>query len=84
MLVHSFFQMETIGDRVDAESKKGPRGDSNQALGQTSVLNFFSKLRRHASLEGAGPYFRRWKFDTSHRAASLDDKGLATYFKYTF
>uniref|UniRef100_A0A3Q3WNF3 CACN subunit beta associated regulatory protein b n=1 Tax=Mola mola TaxID=94237 RepID=A0A3Q3WNF3_MOLML len=43
--------------------------------GQTSVLHFFSKLRRHASLEGAGPYFRRWKFDSSHRAASLDAKG---------
>uniref|UniRef100_A0A3Q3WAT9 CACN subunit beta associated regulatory protein b n=1 Tax=Mola mola TaxID=94237 RepID=A0A3Q3WAT9_MOLML len=41
----------------------------------TSVLHFFSKLRRHASLEGAGPYFRRWKFDSSHRAASLDAKG---------
>uniref|UniRef100_A0A3Q4HQ46 Protein Dos-like n=1 Tax=Neolamprologus brichardi TaxID=32507 RepID=A0A3Q4HQ46_NEOBR len=41
----------------------------------TSVLHFFSKLRRHASLEGAGPYFRRWKFDTTHRAASLDAKG---------
>ncbi|XP_070988685.1 voltage-dependent calcium channel beta subunit-associated regulatory protein-like [Oncorhynchus clarkii lewisi] len=30
---------------------------------------------RHASLEGAGPYFRKWKFDSSHRAASLDTKG---------
>lgn len=45
--------------------------------GQTSVLQFLSKLRRHASLEGAGPYFKRWKFDSSHRAASLDAKGLA-------
>ncbi|KAM4605291.1 voltage-dependent calcium channel beta subunit-associated regulatory protein [Polymixia lowei] len=45
------------------------------APGQTSVLQFFSKLRRHASLEGAGPYFRKWKFDSSHRAASLDAKG---------
>lgn len=65
--------METIADRGEPESKRG--GNSHHALGQTSVLSFLSKLRRHASLEGAGPYFRRWKFDTSHRAASLDDKG---------
>ncbi|CAB1456711.1 unnamed protein product [Pleuronectes platessa] len=51
------------------------RGELIQAQGQTSVLHFFSKLRRHASLEGAGPFFRRWKFDSSHRAASLDAKG---------
>lgn len=62
--------MEAIDDRGEAES------EMSQALGQGSVLHFFSKLRRHASLEGAGPYFRRWKFDTTHRAASLDAKGL--------
>ncbi|XP_069562255.1 voltage-dependent calcium channel beta subunit-associated regulatory protein isoform X1 [Brachyistius frenatus] len=67
--------MEAIGDRGETESERGQRGESTQAPGQTSVLHFFSKLRRHASLEGAGPYFRRWKFDTSHRAASLDAKG---------
>uniref|UniRef100_A0A3B5LFJ4 CACN subunit beta associated regulatory protein b n=1 Tax=Xiphophorus couchianus TaxID=32473 RepID=A0A3B5LFJ4_9TELE len=48
---------------------------NHDAPGPASVLHFLSKLRRHASLEGAGPYFRRWKFDTSHRAASLDAKG---------
>uniref|UniRef100_A0A3B3U788 Protein Dos-like n=1 Tax=Poecilia latipinna TaxID=48699 RepID=A0A3B3U788_9TELE len=64
-----------IGDRGEAESEWGPRGEPAQAPGPTSVLHFLSKLRRHASLEGAGPYFRRWKFDTSHRAASLDAKG---------
>uniref|UniRef100_A0A3B5BHW2 CACN subunit beta associated regulatory protein n=1 Tax=Stegastes partitus TaxID=144197 RepID=A0A3B5BHW2_9TELE len=64
-----------IGDRGEAESERGLRRESTPAPGQTSVLHFFSKLRRHASLEGAGPYFRRWKFDTSHRAASLDAKG---------
>uniref|UniRef100_A0A3B4UUF7 Voltage-dependent calcium channel beta subunit-associated regulatory protein-like n=1 Tax=Seriola dumerili TaxID=41447 RepID=A0A3B4UUF7_SERDU len=68
-------QMEAIGDRGEAESERGMRGELTQAPGQTSVLHFFSKLRRHASLEGAGPYFRRWKFDSSHRAASLDAKG---------
>ncbi|XP_008280440.1 protein Dos [Stegastes partitus] len=67
--------MEAIGDRGEAESERGLRRESTPAPGQTSVLHFFSKLRRHASLEGAGPYFRRWKFDTSHRAASLDAKG---------
>uniref|UniRef100_A0A3B5LJV6 CACN subunit beta associated regulatory protein b n=1 Tax=Xiphophorus couchianus TaxID=32473 RepID=A0A3B5LJV6_9TELE len=64
-----------IGDRGEAESEWGPREESAQAPGPASVLHFLSKLRRHASLEGAGPYFRRWKFDTSHRAASLDAKG---------
>ncbi|KAG7214672.1 hypothetical protein INR49_010564, partial [Caranx melampygus] len=67
--------MEAIGDRGETESEMGMRGELTQAPGQTSVLHFFSKLRRHASLEGAGPYFRRWKFDSSHRAASLDAKG---------
>ncbi|TDH05517.1 hypothetical protein EPR50_G00123380 [Perca flavescens] len=67
--------MEAIGDRGEAESERGMRGELTQAPGQTLVLHFFSKLRRHASLEGAGPYFRRWKFDSSHRAASLDAKG---------
>uniref|UniRef100_A0A8C6TVV5 Voltage-dependent calcium channel beta subunit-associated regulatory protein-like n=1 Tax=Neogobius melanostomus TaxID=47308 RepID=A0A8C6TVV5_9GOBI len=67
--------METFGNRGEPESKRGQESASFQALGQASVLNFFSKLRRHASLEGAGPYFKRWKFDSSHRAASLDDKG---------
>ncbi|XP_035489660.2 voltage-dependent calcium channel beta subunit-associated regulatory protein-like [Scophthalmus maximus] len=67
--------MEVIGDRGEAESERTLRAEMTQASGQTSVLRFFSKLRRHASLEGAGPYFRRWKFDSSHRAASLDAKG---------
>ncbi|KAM9845073.1 voltage-dependent calcium channel beta subunit-associated regulatory protein [Aulostomus maculatus] len=67
--------MEALRDRVEADSELGMRGESAQAPGQTLVLHFFSKLRRHASLEGAGPYFRRWKFDSSHRASSLDAKG---------
>ncbi|KAM9349919.1 voltage-dependent calcium channel beta subunit-associated regulatory protein [Symphorus nematophorus] len=67
--------MEAVGDRGEAESERGMRGELTQAPGQTLVLHFFSKLRRHASLEGAGPYFRKWKFDSSHRAASLDAKG---------
>ena len=73
--------MEALRDRAEAESGRGMRGELTQATGQTSVLHFFSKLRRHASLEGAGPYFRKWKFDSSHRAASLDAKGLNTCYK---
>lgn len=67
--------METFGHRGEPESNRAQESGSIQALGQTTVFNFFSKLRRHASLEGAGPYFKRWKFDSSNRAASLDDKG---------
>uniref|UniRef100_A0A671SJT6 Voltage-dependent calcium channel beta subunit-associated regulatory protein-like n=1 Tax=Sinocyclocheilus anshuiensis TaxID=1608454 RepID=A0A671SJT6_9TELE len=41
---------------------------------QGPMLQFFTKLRRHASLEGASPYFKikKWKFDSSQRASSLD------------
>lgn len=66
--------MEAVSNRGETEEDKAAR---SHAPGQTSVLQFLSKLRRHASLEGAGPYFKRWKFDSSHRAASLDAKGLA-------
>uniref|UniRef100_A0A3Q4B7Y5 CACN subunit beta associated regulatory protein b n=1 Tax=Mola mola TaxID=94237 RepID=A0A3Q4B7Y5_MOLML len=70
-------QHSTILDQspTHADGERAMRRELTQAPGQTSVLHFFSKLRRHASLEGAGPYFRRWKFDSSHRAASLDAKG---------
>ncbi|XP_061835768.1 voltage-dependent calcium channel beta subunit-associated regulatory protein [Nerophis lumbriciformis] len=66
--------LEVLGDRLDAHSDH-TIGEYTQAPRQSSVFQFLSKLRRHASLEGAGPYFRRWKFDSSHRAASLDAKG---------
>uniref|UniRef100_A0A673JZ82 CACN subunit beta associated regulatory protein b n=1 Tax=Sinocyclocheilus rhinocerous TaxID=307959 RepID=A0A673JZ82_9TELE len=44
---------------------------------QGPMLQFFTKLRRHASLEGASPYFKikKWKFDSSQRASSLDMRG---------
>lgn len=71
--------MEAVGDMAEADGERAMRRELTQAPGQTSVLHFFSKLRRHASLEGAGPYFRRWKFDSSHRAASLDAKGLDNF-----
>ncbi len=47
------------------------------AGGQGPMLQFFTKLRRHASLEGASPYFKikKWKLDSSQRASSLDTRG---------
>ncbi|KAM9428780.1 uncharacterized protein ACWYII_019694 [Salvelinus alpinus] len=73
---------EAIGDgewvRMEGERERGVRGVRGTFLvpgHQGSVLQFLCKLRRHASLEGAGPYFRKWKFDSSHRATSLDAKG---------
>ncbi|KAK0146089.1 Voltage-dependent calcium channel beta subunit-associated regulatory protein [Merluccius polli] len=68
-------KVEAIGDRAEEDHERGTREEREVSPAQTSVLQFFSKLRRHASLEGAGPYFRKWKFDSSHRAASLDAKG---------
>uniref|UniRef100_A0A667WS81 CACN subunit beta associated regulatory protein b n=1 Tax=Myripristis murdjan TaxID=586833 RepID=A0A667WS81_9TELE len=65
---------QTVSLACHPQAMRGER-ELSSAPGQTSVLHFFSKLRRHASLEGAGPYFRKWKFDSSHRAASLDAKG---------
>lgn len=45
------------------------------------VLQFLTKLRRHASLEGASPYFKikKWKLDSSQRASSLDTRGNGGY-----
>ncbi|XP_072524735.1 voltage-dependent calcium channel beta subunit-associated regulatory protein [Salminus brasiliensis] len=55
----------------------GGGGSSGSGSGQGTMLHFLSRLRRHASLEGASPYFtiKKWKFDSSHRAASLDMRG---------
>ncbi|XP_029469252.1 voltage-dependent calcium channel beta subunit-associated regulatory protein [Rhinatrema bivittatum] len=52
-------------------------GVSTPPLSQGSVLQFFTRLRRHASLEGASPYFKikKWKLDSSQRASSLDTRG---------
>ncbi|XP_010886217.1 uncharacterized protein LOC105020690 isoform X2 [Esox lucius] len=54
---------------------EGAKGLSLSSGHQDSVLQLLCKMTRHASLEGAGPYFRRWKFNSSQRAASLDAKG---------
>uniref|UniRef100_A0A4W4HND9 CACN subunit beta associated regulatory protein b n=1 Tax=Electrophorus electricus TaxID=8005 RepID=A0A4W4HND9_ELEEL len=55
----------------------GGGAEGGSTSGQGTVLHFLSRLRRHASLEGASPYFtiKKWKFDSSHRAASLDMRG---------
>ncbi|KAM4739752.1 voltage-dependent calcium channel beta subunit-associated regulatory protein isoform 1-T2 [Anableps anableps] len=60
-------------------------GMGNSGIGPTGgiagsprpVLQFLTKLRRHASLEGASPYFKikKWKLDSSQRASSLDTRG---------
>ncbi|XP_044854273.1 voltage-dependent calcium channel beta subunit-associated regulatory protein isoform X3 [Mauremys mutica] len=44
---------------------------------QGTVLQFFTRLRRHASLEGASPYFKikKWKIESNQRASSLDTRG---------
>lgn len=49
--------------------------------GQRPVLQFLTKLRRHASLEGASPYFKikKWKLDSSQRASSLDTRGKGSF-----
>ncbi|XP_076415387.1 voltage-dependent calcium channel beta subunit-associated regulatory protein isoform X1 [Peromyscus maniculatus bairdii] len=40
-------------------------------------ISFFTRLRRHASLDGASPYFKvkKWKLEPSQRASSLDTRG---------
>ncbi|KAL0611158.1 Voltage-dependent calcium channel beta subunit-associated regulatory protein [Plecturocebus cupreus] len=54
----------------------GP-GEAGAGSGAGTVLQFFTRLRRHASLDGASPYFKvkKWKLEPSHRAASLDTRG---------
>ncbi|XP_060037451.1 voltage-dependent calcium channel beta subunit-associated regulatory protein isoform X2 [Erinaceus europaeus] len=54
----------------------GP-GEGSPSAGAGPVLQFFTRLRRHASLDGASPYFRvkKWKLEASQRASSLDTRG---------
>uniref|UniRef100_A0A8C2TH83 CACN subunit beta associated regulatory protein n=1 Tax=Coturnix japonica TaxID=93934 RepID=A0A8C2TH83_COTJA len=55
----------------------GSPGDAPPAPTQGPVLQFFTRLRRHASLDGASPYFRikKWKLESTQRASSLDTRG---------
>ncbi|XP_035164569.1 voltage-dependent calcium channel beta subunit-associated regulatory protein [Oxyura jamaicensis] len=52
-------------------------GDAPPAPTQGTVLQFFTRLRRHASLDGASPYFKikKWKLESTQRASSLDTRG---------
>ncbi|XP_051696249.2 voltage-dependent calcium channel beta subunit-associated regulatory protein isoform X2 [Oryctolagus cuniculus] len=67
---------------VSARSSKAggpgaPAGPGEAGAGAGTVLHFFSRLRRHASLDGASPYFKvkKWKLEASQRASSLDTRG---------
>ncbi|XP_069042263.1 voltage-dependent calcium channel beta subunit-associated regulatory protein [Lepisosteus oculatus] len=66
-----------LGMGEGASAAPGATFSSGAAGGQGTMLQFFTKLRRHASLEGASPYFKikKWKFDSSQRASSLDTRG---------
>ncbi|XP_051985392.1 voltage-dependent calcium channel beta subunit-associated regulatory protein-like [Xyrauchen texanus] len=72
--------VELISSTVPTETDSGSGPvtiRSGPALTHGTMFHFLSKLRRHASLEGAAPFFavKKWKFDTIQRAASLDIKG---------
>ncbi|XP_076880550.1 voltage-dependent calcium channel beta subunit-associated regulatory protein-like isoform X2 [Brachyhypopomus gauderio] len=60
-------------ERLSISARPSSSGTSPQG----PVVQFFTKLRRHASLEGASPYFKikRWRFDSNQRASSLDTRG---------
>ncbi|XP_041647957.1 voltage-dependent calcium channel beta subunit-associated regulatory protein isoform X2 [Cheilinus undulatus] len=65
----------SVGEVASVGSGAPPSGSG--AGSQGPMLQFFTKLRRHASLEGASPYFKikKWKLDSSQRASSLDTRG---------
>ncbi|XP_047443605.1 voltage-dependent calcium channel beta subunit-associated regulatory protein [Mugil cephalus] len=65
----------SVGERAAVGSGAFPAGGG--AGSPRPVLQFLTKLRRHASLEGASPYFKikKWKLDSSQRASSLDTRG---------
>uniref|UniRef100_A0A674DY97 CACN subunit beta associated regulatory protein n=1 Tax=Salmo trutta TaxID=8032 RepID=A0A674DY97_SALTR len=70
-VVDSSFSQSSLGASVTSVTGASP----SAGVGQGPVLQFFTKLRRHASLEGASPYFKKWKLDSSQRASSLDTRG---------
>ncbi|XP_073743374.1 voltage-dependent calcium channel beta subunit-associated regulatory protein isoform X5 [Callorhinus ursinus] len=78
-LPHSRTELEA-GTRstkpVGPGATTGPR-EAGPGSGAGPVLQFFTRLRRHASLDGASPYFKvkKWKLDPSQRASSLDTRG---------
>ncbi|KAM5191566.1 voltage-dependent calcium channel beta subunit-associated regulatory protein [Mantella aurantiaca] len=80
--IHSLHSPRQSPDksRFDHSSHLPPGGASSD-VGTTrshgAVLHFFSRLRRHASLEGASPYLKikKWKLGSVQRASSLDTRG---------
>ncbi|XP_052395730.1 voltage-dependent calcium channel beta subunit-associated regulatory protein-like isoform X2 [Carassius gibelio] len=66
-----------MGNGREGVSASSTALSSSGGAPQGPMLQFFTKLRRHASLEGASPYFKikKWKFDSSQRASSLDMRG---------
>lgn len=69
----------SVGEGAAFGSGAPPAGGG--AASQGPMLQFFTKLRRHASLEGASPYFKikKWKLDSSQRASSLDTRGNGSF-----
>lgn len=74
----------SVGEGAAVGSSAPPAGSCAGSPGP--VLHFFTKLRRHASLEGASPYFKikKWKLDSSQRASSLDTRGEAFFYSVIF
>ncbi|XP_029111006.1 voltage-dependent calcium channel beta subunit-associated regulatory protein isoform X2 [Scleropages formosus] len=76
---------EAVEARSGSGSGSGSSADGASASGappvpgsaQRPMQQLLTKLRRHASLEGASPYFKikKWKLDSSQRASSLDTRG---------
>ncbi|XP_072450267.1 voltage-dependent calcium channel beta subunit-associated regulatory protein isoform X3 [Chiloscyllium punctatum] len=73
----SIFQTEGLAGSTKGGSSSSNAIEAVTAPNQGPVLQFFTKLRRNASLESASPYFKikKWKFETSQRALSLDTRG---------
>uniref|UniRef100_A0A8D0QCY9 CACN subunit beta associated regulatory protein n=1 Tax=Sus scrofa TaxID=9823 RepID=A0A8D0QCY9_PIG len=68
------------GTSLEAGARSAKPGGPGAAAGPGEagpVLQFFTRLRRHASLDGASPYFKvkKWKLEPSQRASSLDTRG---------
>lgn len=66
--------------QLEAGARSAKPGGPGAAAGPGEagpVLQFFTRLRRHASLDGASPYFKvkKWKLEPSQRASSLDTRG---------
>ncbi|XP_059494476.1 voltage-dependent calcium channel beta subunit-associated regulatory protein isoform X3 [Stegostoma tigrinum] len=70
----------SVIEGLAGNTKGGGNSNAVEAVtapSQGTVLQFFTKLRRNTSLESASPYFKikKWKFETSQRALSLDTRG---------